>query len=301
LNWEEFAPTDIRWLASFSASCLHAADATRRGQLIVDQRLADAVNEPARELRRQVSAAGLPVDRFWRCLLGLSSELESNFELATAALRKAAGQLAGREGLVGVLAGCIGDLEAAVRSVIPDMVDELALRGTPLRDQWEARGPGLLREIGRWTDPLVIAPNADVVLVQPAIGGGGCAFLLFNRVHFEAVLVNPIPQLPEVLRLSWLLSQLQLDVPHFGEAIHADRLPLVAGLAMLPVVLRAAETVELATWNRDMLALAIQAWHVPVRDIAEMLDILDNWWGTYLENRPAWRVAMAALDRMLDA
>ena len=63
---------DLRWLVSFPASCLHAAEAIAHGQLIADTRMAEAIAEPAQILRQTIVAAGLPRTPFWRNLLGLS-------------------------------------------------------------------------------------------------------------------------------------------------------------------------------------------------------------------------------------
>ena len=43
-----------------AASCLHAAEALAHGQLVVDPGLAEAITEPAQELRKAINAAGLP-------------------------------------------------------------------------------------------------------------------------------------------------------------------------------------------------------------------------------------------------
>ena len=125
------------------------------------------------------------------------------------------------------------------------MAEELELRTGPLRLQWEARGPGMLRTIGELTEPELIVPSADVILVYPALGGGGDAQLPNNTVRIEAVLANQVTELPETVRLGWMLAQLHLDVPMYGENVHIDRLPHVARFAMLVPALQAAEEVEL--------------------------------------------------------
>ncbi len=293
-----YTPPDLKWLASFSASCLHAADAARRGQLIADSRIAAAIEQPARNLRRAVAATGLPAERVWSHLLGLSAEHDNNQQLMDLALKKVAGS--GGSPAVAALAGHLADLEAAIRDVVPDLVDELALRGRPLQEQWEARGPGMLRTIAHWTDARVIPPRAEVVLVQPIRGGGGCACLDYNRVLIEAVLTHPYPTLPEPVRLAWMIGQLQLDLPVFSDHVHRDHLPLVSALSMLPPALKAAEHVELASCDPATARLAVQAWQLPVADADATLDVLWQWWETYLEARPAWPVAITALDRMLE-
>ena len=65
--------------------------------------------------------------------------------------------------------------------------------------------------IGRLTERELVVERADVILVHPVLGGGGWAYPPYNAVCFEAVLANPIAELPEVVRLGWLLAQLNLD------------------------------------------------------------------------------------------
>ena len=155
-----------------------------------------------------------------------------------------------------------------------------------------------MRGIARWTDPHVIAESAQVILVHPSLGGGGSAHLAYNNVLIEAVLTNPIPQLPETLRLAWLLSQLNLDLPMFSETIHGKRLPHVAELAMIPVTLQAAEELEFLTLTPEAIDLALNCWNVVTPPDTDPVDILWRWWGTYLETRPRWDIAFTALDRM---
>src|SRR5262249_29629876 len=140
----------------------------------------------------------------------LSAGIESNRELAEVLLRKTCGLaavLAHRDRL----ANSIADVERVFRQRFPECADELVLRGRPLEVQWEARGPGLLKQLAELTAPELLVEQAEVVLVQPAYGGGGEAYLSYNAVHVEALLANPVSELPEVLRLGWLLAQLNLD------------------------------------------------------------------------------------------
>jgi hypothetical protein len=135
-------------------------------------------------------------------------------------------------------------------------------------------------------------------LVHPALGGGGEAHLAYNSVRIEAVLANPVAELPEVVRLAWLIGQLHLDLPAYGETIHADRLPHIARFAMLPPALSAAEAVELGRFSVDSVRLALAAWRLSVPADVDGAALLYEWWQTYRQTRPPWPVAMAALDQM---
>jgi hypothetical protein len=134
--------------------------------------------------------------------------------------------------------------------------------------------------------------------------------VLYNLVLLEAVLANPIASLPEVVRLGWLVAQLNLDVPQFQGELRRERALALGGLAMLPVVLSAGEDVELCRCDETTLAQALAAWQVQGAsnsgaeqgsgpEHCQLAAVLANWWDTYGASRPKWPVAVAALDRML--
>jgi hypothetical protein len=292
----------LRWIASLSASCCHAAAALARGRTLADARLDKALREPALTLGRLVGGEARERDRRWDELTALAAGVENNRELAELYLKKSKGRSAVVEADVSEFAAAIAGLEAAALHAIPGMVDELAARAGPLKLHWEARGPGLLAAVGRMAEANLIAPRADVVLVHPALGGSGAAHLPYNSVRIEAVLTHPLPELPETVRLAWLLAQLQLDLPLHSEHLPGDHLPRLAALAMLPPVLAAAEEVELTTAGRDWTPLAVQHWLGDSEpDHEQVARVLAQWWSTHQTRRPSMAVALGALDEMLAA
>ncbi len=294
----------LRWKASFSASCLQAAASISEGLPIADSTIAAILQTPTEALTRELHACGFAVESTLPLLVGLAADYENNRQLIEMAARRTRGAGALDEATVSRLAGCIADLEAAWLREQPTLLEELAVRGRPLREQWEARGPGLLQAIRRLTVENFIAPSAEVVLVSPLVGGHGRAHLQSNRVTFEAVLTNPYPELPETLRLGWLLSQLNLDVPVLSEPVSQLRLPWLASLATLPLVLAAAESVELPSpgkvmLNAETLSRVIECWHLPPPLPNETPQRLLDWWQAYADSATRWPVAMSALDQML--
>lgn len=293
---------DLRWRASLSASCFHAARAIALGQPLVDDRLTQALRQSIASLQEELAAIGIDADHFFELAVPLAADFENNRELARRILAGLPGRSeAQNEQAAGRLAGWFNELESAFSAAAPGVVDQLALRGGPLREQWEARGPGLLAAIGRLTEPGVLAEGGEVVLVYPAQGGGGAAHLACNKVSFEAVLANPISELPETVRLGWLLSTLNLDLPRYSEAIPRQRLASLAPIAMLPAALAAAQDVELIYGVAPSLAHVMTVWRVAQHDVEALADMLDRWWKTYQERRPPWAVALAALEQMLPA
>jgi hypothetical protein len=308
-EYEESMTMDLRWRASFSASALYTADALRREQPLVDAALAEALTEPVAQFVGELEQCGLTGDAIWSHLLPLSASIDNNRELAEVALTKVIGRQKAAP-LRDRLAGRIADLETAFRCVLPQVVDDLALRAGPIREQWEGRGPGLLYGVARLTEAGLLVPEAEVVLVQPVLGGGGQACVLYNSVLLEAVLTNPVQSLPEVVRLGWLLAQLNLDLPEYQGELRRERAMELGALAMLPVVLAAAEDVELCRCDEATVGVALKAWRAaPDGNHAagqggksgdkELAAVLFNWWDTYASARPKWPVALAALDQML--
>lgn len=294
---------ELRWLVSQSTCCLHTADLLRRGVSLADRRLADLLVEPTAGLVKEIDFSVLPEERYWRVLIALSVGVEDNRQLAEISLRKAIGgeRVAG---LIAPLAGRITELEKAAQLGFGEMVEQTATRSEWLRGQWAMYGPSLLHQVGVESEPALLAERADVSVVWPSAGGGGGSHLEFNSVRIEAVEQDAEAQLPEWLRLAWLLSQLNADLPMYGEMIHRDRLPLVAGLAMLPLCLNAAASLALevpweAPVDEKWIGRAIDAWQVAAGAPAELNETLVDWWYSYYESRPRWNVALQALDRML--
>ncbi|MEM9657389.1 MAG: hypothetical protein AAF961_03425, partial [Planctomycetota bacterium] len=197
------------------------------------------------------------------------------------------------------IAAAVAALEAALLRSQPQIVEELAARGRPLREQWEARGPGVMRAVQRFTEDDVVPRTAEVVLVGPYAGGGGLAHLKSNRVLLEAVLFNPLPELPEVLRLAWFLVQLNGDLPRYAECLPMQRSARMIQLAMLPPVLAAAEVVELATFDESLVTTALGAWGLANGDATAMAQTLLHWWSAFDNRATRWPAALAALDAML--
>lgn len=291
-------PTELRWLASASASCFHATAAVVAGRTLTDPAAAQALQPPAAALAETL--AGLPRSpaTVLEHVTALSAGIENNRQLADVATLKLFGA-ARSAWLVDRLTALFADLERAFLVAVPDVVEQLSLRWAPLHEQWEARGQGLLAGVRRLTEPEVLVESAEVVLVHPVLGGGGAAHLPYNSVRIEAVLTNALADLPEVARLAWLLAQLQCDLPLFQGEIHRDRLPQVAALALLPVALTAGGDVELTTCDQATLAHAIAAWTPHADRCDELSATVWSWWETYVAGRPRWGVALAALDKMV--
>lgn len=236
--------------------------------------------------------------RYWEQMLSLASTADGSRELA----ERLCGRLGQTMGtLPSRLAAALNQCRRQFESSFPKFASDIPLRAGPIRQMWEAHGVGLMRVLARQTGGDVLVEQATVLLVQPVLGGFGYAHLSANRIHWEAMLTHVDPQLPETLRIAWLLSQLDLDRPAFSDNINAHRLRAVAGLAMLPAILEAGQELELCRYCDESLASALRLWHCETLqlDAAKTLAVVSTWWETYQASRPAWPVALAALDQML--
>lgn len=289
---------ELYWKASFSASCLHAVACAEGGFPAIDIELGRIIEEPATVLIGSLAEFQLPVRPTLQTLASLASSYDNNRQLVELTLTRMRGP-GSREQVVSLLAAAIGTLETKLLAARPEMVDELALRGKPLQEQWSARGPGLLKQVERLTDENFVAPSAEVVLVQPWVGGYGRTDLKTNRVLFEAVLTNPHADLPEALRLGWLLAQLNADLPAYSEVISNDNLERVAALATLPVILTAAQTVEWASCDLATIERCLECWQIETEAPQELAEQLFRWWSTYQDGSTSWVVAWRALEALL--
>jgi len=289
---------ELRWRTSLSTTCLHAAYCQQQGLPTSDDQLAVAIAPAAAQLAAEVTSFGSSQESVLLELCNLSADYENNRQLAERTLARLKGPAASGSAK-SRLAGHIAGLEAALLRVQPDVADELAVRGRPLREQWEARGPGLLIALGRLSDPAVVPESAEVVLVSPYVGGHGTAHARNNRVVYEAVLTNPQAKIPEVVRLAWLVAQLNYDLPSFADRVSPYRLAVLAPLATLPAALAAGETVELTRLDEQHVQLALETWHLEAAQREHTASVLLQWWSAVQSGNDSWPVALAALDAML--
>ncbi len=289
---------ELHWKASFSASCLHAVACAEGGFPAIDSELGQLIEEPATVLIGSLAEFQLPVRQILQTLASLASSYDNNRQLVELTLTRLRGP-GSREQVVSLLAAAIGTLETKLLAARPEMVDELALRGKPLQEQWSARGPGLLKQVERLTDENFVASSAEVVLVQPWVGGYGRTDLKTNLALFEAVLTNPHADLPEALRLGWLLAQLNADMPVYSEAVSNENLERVAALATLPVILTAAETVEWATCDLATIERCLECWQIDTEAPQKLAEQLFRWWSAYQDGSTSWAVAWRALEALL--
>jgi len=288
--------TRLRWIVSSEASALHAAAALAEGREIVDTRLAAALAEPAAKLFLALKTAALAPADFVRHAIPLVCRADNLdlAELIIEAAKRGTDRELSASGCDAVVRA-LDELIAAQDVAIPDLPQQLAVRTAPLAEQWEARGPGLLAQIGRSTDRSLIPAEVDVALVYPVCGGGGAASMSYNLVRIEAVLANPCAEVPEVVRLGWLIAQSKFEQPPSGFEWTPRQSETLAAVALAPAALEAAEYVELARFDAQTLQQALDSWGLAEALRSVPAQLLHDWWNESSE----WKPSLLSLKAML--
>jgi hypothetical protein len=280
-------------------SCLHTAELVSRQALAPSAGDYESFARLVHNWLVVVDSTVPSRENFWRHLLPLSAQAKARRDLVDVVLRKTGTSEQDHGRAVERIVPPLATVEMAYREIHSKLDFELENRILPIQQQWEARGPGLWFHLRRHMPEEMLVDQADVILVHPVSGGGGRPHLLYNSVRLEAVLYHPHPELPETVRLAWLLAQLQMDLPIISETVHRDRLELIAGLALLPPILEAAHQVELVAPPETSLPRALKLWNLlPPRAQLDAAG-LATWWQAREARDTPWHVALAALDRMV--
>jgi hypothetical protein len=287
---------ELTWRTNILVGCLHAADLVRRHVPLRDRALQQALEEPTDVITRALEEERLPAEIFWQAVVPLSAEFDSPRRLAEVVLTKLQGSL---EATMRIprFERHLHALRLAFQRVQGNAAGTLPALARTVQQRWNVQGSGLLAGVPGWTDPEILVEAATVLVVPPFAGGAGTAHLPYNSVRIEAA-EDADPEVPEPLRLAWLLAQLNLDVPRFSEDIARERLALVAGLAMAPVLIAVAENIRLITRADDTLERAIRLW-MPSDRADRLVTTVSQWWETYSGRRPSWSAALQALDQLL--
>jgi hypothetical protein len=288
----------LRWRAAPELTAAYAAWQWSRGEPPVDERLLRGTRELLLNLEERLALAELSGDGFWPTTVLALVQGESEPRAITAGLEASACSPLVMDSLSIALTGLMTDLRLAILGVLPKLAEQLPLRARPLQEQWEARGPGLLRLIGKLTHQDLLPRRVHGLWMHPWLGGGGFALPEVQSVLVEAVLTNPLAELPEVVRIAWLVAAVGMSQPGANVLVAADRLPRVVSAALLPVTLSAAEQLDLVGQGPLQVGLALSKWRPP-SSTASDLSVLEEWWSQFRDGRTPFPVALKALDRML--
>lgn len=252
--------------------------------------------ESLARLRAACAEERVPAEAFLDHVVPLSFTTPNHRELAERVLVKTIGRA--ETGMrLNRFHGVVIEIMAAADKLVP------AAKNSPasgfLQQKWGLHGAGLLAGISNLSEPAVLVEAADIVLVDQAANIVGRAYSPYNLVCVTNVTEDTSPELPEVVRLAWLLSLLNLDLPRYAEQVRLNPQATVAALAMLPLALQASQMIELGTCDVSMIRQAVADW-LPFEDNRDRkADTLNQWWDVYQSTRPHFAASLAALDQLL--
>ncbi len=301
--------TRLKWLPGDRLTVVHSARNYLMGLPSVDPTIHEVLADSVGDLYDRLLAAEIDMAVFWKRLLGAVAAGDDDQAACTRALLASGCSPLASDQVASAIVSRLTDIRLGYQQRQPKLVEQLTLRGRPLREQWDGYGGGLTKRISKLTHESFVPKSATVWLLAPYCGGDGDLDADSGRLWMEAVLTNPVPQLPEVLRLTWLVAKLGLmqalasakDDSQGDPWVAPLRLPRVAELATIAFTLEAAAYLELApvqdhNWA-EWFDLAAKVWRVPLDDHSR--DTMLHWWKQYLDLRTSPAVAFKALDRML--
>ncbi len=296
---------DVQWLTCPMAVVLEISRQMLvcQHEIALPERLA-GLQDPASQLAACLREEGVDLSAFFAHMVPGIARGQATSALLSEVTKKENGtEIVIAEQSRARLEKKLSSLTNQLLADVPNAEEELALRVRPLQSQWESRGPGLLSALVRWTESELIVDTADVLLVLPLHGGGGVTYTTEQLIAFEAVLTNPLPALPEVVRLGWHWMQLGLAQARYQELKQQRWFDEVGRFALILPLLEAAEEVELARADKVTLELAIDSWcgfgdpaRVAHRTAPATQHLLD-WWHSCREVKTPWPEKLAALAR----
>jgi len=301
--------TRLRWITGERLTPLHAAKCFALGIRGVDESISHAIAQPMNELNSRLAAVDIDLDVFWLRLISTVASGESDFEACSSSLISAGCSPLSVDVTASAIASHLAELRLSHNERCPKLADQLALRGRPLREQWDGYGAGLIKRVAKLTHASFLPKSVTAMLLSPYRGGDGGFDPSSARIWIEAVLTNPLSDLPEVLRVLWLVAQVgMIDALTTGsEDTNGDpwvaptRLPRVASLATMALALEAGSYLELIPVTSDQLPThfrkAAGAWRIPLDETS--FAVMENWWKQFQDLQTTPPVTLKALDRML--
>lgn len=199
------------------------------------------------------------------------------------------------------------------------MAEQLRLRYAPLKQAYEAFGPGIIRSIGNriWngSPPKDWWPSKVTVhAVQPICLGAAGRSSSQTTLWIEAVLTDISPFVPEWLRLVHQLTEMAIDThtrTHASNSSGAhnqstsnnsNAIELPWSMALVPLILDEAKDRGLVPGADIPLAAALDLWQVKGtkrHDLESFTSVLGSWWAKIGSQAQAFPIALKQLSSQL--
>ena len=292
----------IRWVADPELSAGHAAYVVATGAPCTDSKTEQLLVGPVTDINNRLLSSSIDVAIFWQhYLAGLLSGAEISEACAAALILGGCSELQ-VEQTGKAISNRLSDARQAYTGRFPKLGEQLELRARPLREKWEAVGPGLLRDVERqvwdnsppsgwWTSRLTVQ------LVQPMRGGDGGYAADDGKLWIEAMLTDVDPGVPEVLRVAWLITRIAIE-SHTRKKTGELALGNAWSMVPVPLVLTAAANLDLIRPNPLPIKRAMELWQ---RSDASTAETLAKWWNGFRQSPTPLPVALQQLDQLLEA
>jgi hypothetical protein len=288
--------TKVTWSIGANLSPLYAAARLATRRTLADARLAQAIADPVCRVCERLEMAEIDAAIFWDQLLKAGPDNPPDQVRAMSAFLTAGGAELTADTAVAAITRALADTRLATGELYPRLEDQLPLRGRPLREQWETYGPGLLNRIAKRSHADLIPKTANLWLVHPASGGSAGVVPDERWGWIEAVLTNNVPEIPEFLRVGWMLATIGLGHSKANRLVASERLPRLAAVASVPIVLHAAADLDLVSEPAKLIDLAMRVWEVEGGNSVAL-----RWWEQQSDASMPFAIGIKALDRMLDS
>ena len=289
---------DLHWKIDSESSCFYAIDCLLSGSGHVSPDVRAAIEPAAQAIHEFANVNAMSLPLLLTHFVPQAAQSDQTRRMAGVLLAKAAGgRVADHQ--TSYFSQLLQDVQESFRKACATSAEQLADNSRALREDWGQYDQAFVEHVSESTEREVLVDRAEVLLVHPVCGGSGRAYLVYNQIAIEAVENDRTQQLPEVLRLMWLLAQLNADLPMYQGEIHRDRLTAIVELAMIPVVLEVGSKLSLIDGGDLPIQLAVTEWSGNPSDTTAIADAVGSWWQTYQSQRPRWEVALAALDRLV--
>ncbi len=293
--------TSFQWVGNVELSAAQAIFSIATGQRCVDPGLESSLKHSISSINLRLNNESIDLPVFWN---RLRDEVVAGNTLPPAAidaLRAGGCSELHLESLGKSVQGLLGDARHDFLGLFPKLAEQLSLRIGPIRDRWDTCGRGLLRWIGIeiWEQPPDDwwISTTIVNTAQPVRGGDGGTDSKSGKIWIEAVLTDIDPEIPEVLRLTWLITSLAME-RYLARGLADQSTARLWRFASVPLVLAAGVELDLIRSPELPIQKALELWRV-----SELCgpDTLGQWWQTSCGQRQPWPLRMQDLNRLIIA
>ncbi|MEM1225140.1 MAG: hypothetical protein AAGJ40_05555 [Planctomycetota bacterium] len=295
---------NLQWISATTLSAIrlireiHAANHFHAGGSADDVALASDLAEPVAILHERLISESIAPQPFWTCLIEEIISEDRDVPLAPArievAVLRAGGSQLQSDQTAAALSRQIRGCTRHIGEQHPRWAEQLKLRYAPMKQAFQAYGPGLMRGIGRriWNGeppsdwwPERVAVHA----VSPIHRGAGDLSNLTTSLWIEAVLTDMDPAVPEWLRLAYLLTRVATNThTRTHRTSESSDMPtsesgpgeLPWDWGVIPLVLDQAIQLGVLPSETPPIRMATSMWLDPYQDpiVSENIDALETWW-----------------------